>query len=606
MSQHLLNDATTRMPRLEEVEETEKHRRFVKLKAMTGKDTCFARKAFALHDAHLDPVLTFVGAPEDSVIHQSTHSNESKLAHNSRRASRRNLVGSRDQDQRNIHEHDVTSIKNPHDGLMRQEIQVWDRRFRLAFDKFGFTDDHERASMTWRAAAISTFHLNQLYYEHFDYDTVQPCQDGNSVYSKSILCISKETMFTELKQWFDDSDCFEDDFNDAWKQEVGAVSEDQIEWVQFLRIWRCLEVDRDVEGQWKTYDPCSDNMDIDDIHGLLKRHFKPHSSVRDKDWLQHLSERITKKTNKWVAERTQQLLQLNQLQDSAKAKQIAENRLMRQVGNLDHRIKSSLAIDNFFRMIQRRSVKTLLGAMCAADDDIVAREEMMDVVAETYGYHVAHGSTTRCRRCCSSSTKSKFDEVWETWEKENRLKNGRLTRSDADSFLDELEEYELLNFYAELDSISSTDMEDEIKDDEMFQQGLGVFIGHHHANGSWRVEQKNRLQENMKRAEHEIFFRSSRHKWNWNIHLHRAICGVFIFCYMPITQTAMDMLIPRWFDKKMYLMADMSTVFFSTGHIVYFALALLYAFLFCFWIPLYIHRCANIPVLVQHLRLGSP
>lgn len=395
-------------------------------------------------------------------------------------------------------------------------------------------------------------------------------------------------MLKELKQWFNDSDCFEDEFNKAWEHEVGDVSED-IEWMQFVRIWRHLEVDKDVENQWKTYDPYSDNIDINEIHGLLTRHFKPRGSVRDEDWLQGLSERITRNTEKWLAERTQQLLHLNQLQDNAKAKQIAIDRLMRQVGNLDHRIKSSLAIDNFFRMIQKRSVEQILGTMCT-DEDAVAREEMKKVVAETYGYHSAHGSTTRCRRCRGSSMKSNFDEVWEIWETEDRLKNGRLKRSDAHSFCDELEETE---FHAELDSVSSTNMENETKDDEMLQQRLGVFIGHHHADGAWRIKQKTRLQENIERVEHEIFFRSSRHKWNWDIHLYRAICGVFIFCYMPITKSAMDMLIPRWFDKTMYLMADVSTEFFSAGHILYFALAVLYAYLFCFWIPLYIHRCVT-------------
>lgn len=58
-------------------------------------------------------------------------------------------------------------------------------------------------------------------------------------------------------------------------------------------------------------------------------------------------------------------------------------------------------------------------------------------------------------------------------------------------------------------------------------------------------QQKERLLDSITKGEEELFHESSRHKWDWEIHLYRAICGVFTFCYMPITQAAMGMLIPR-------------------------------------------------------------
>ena len=107
----------------------------------------------------------------------------------------------------------------------------------------------------------------------------------------------------------------------------------------------------------------------------------------------------------------------------------------------------------------------------------------------------------------------------------------------------------------------------------------------HYYSSAQQIKQKERILDNLSQGEEDLFHESSRHKWNWDVHLHRAMCGVFTFCYMPITQSALGMLIPRRFGGETYVMADMSTEYMSGHHLFLFALAVTYSIFLCLMIP---------------------
>ena len=51
------------------------------------------------------------------------------------------------------------------------------------------------------------------------------------------------------------------------------------------------------------------------------------------------------------------------------------------------------------------------------------------------------------------------------------------------------------------------------------------------------------------------FYEHSHHIWLiWDVHIYRALIGIFVFCYMPLTRAAIGMLLPRPFDGQTYLM----------------------------------------------------
>lgn len=224
---HLLHDGTTRLPESEVDRSVKRGNHCSKLVGRKGMCCKPVRRAFQM-DLHLEPALMFTGAPDESSTSKASRQDEGEL-----RAELEGMtivdLRARADDAEKSHRMDMTSRtvaqgpdaqeaerqnmiamvmrdEDEHrpDRLFVDEIANWDNRLRLAHNKFGWSDDYERAGMTWRAGAMSTFRINRILHASEENGTPKyrtNCDEGLGLFS-----IDQSQCEKELKKWYGKDD----------------------------------------------------------------------------------------------------------------------------------------------------------------------------------------------------------------------------------------------------------------------------------------------------------------------------------------------------------------------------------------------------------------
>ena len=263
------------------------------------------------------------------------------------------------------------------------------QRFRLACNKFGWTDHHERASFTWRAASLSTFHLNQILKEYSDPKAKtgdNHAEDSKKTRKYSIdghgdFQISKEEAKKELVKWHgkqrfetdgagSELERFDACWNYALEDIAPADGSDPVSasasWEQFLYVWRNFHVDHDLHDLVTTHRARTpgvyemDDASKEETLSLLQQYVDHNDHVNiaindlkttfDKQW-----DGMRKNVDEWIDHGHDELTKAHShekqevrdhLEDN---KEAVKKKLKQKVGNIVDRVKCSLAVEAFFR-----------------------------------------------------------------------------------------------------------------------------------------------------------------------------------------------------------------------------------------------------------------